>query len=136
MSLTPLVYKCIGVQILYLYEQKAKDPQGTVFSQSNRKVWCLFIHWFEERERRGLIYKDYRGPRTLFLWVSFFVKKVSFLPEIKNGVNAHSVCVSACSRLTPPHSLDLGQHLGGLVRMLFKSSAFFQKPKGFNKFWF
>lgn len=53
-----------------------------------------------------------------FYFCEFFfsVKKGYLLPEIKKGLNTHHVCISVCSLLTPPHSLDLCQHLGGPLR--------------------
>ena len=78
------------------------------------------VYFFSDlrRERDGHFAEMIESQEFYFcesLSLSFLVKDC-VLPEIKNGINTHCVCISACSLLTPPHSLGPCQHLGGPVR--------------------
>lgn len=93
---------------------KRQKTHREIFSQHNRNVWWLFSDLKRGREE-GYFAKIMESQEFCFCEFLFFVK-VSLLPEVENGVNTPGVCISACSLLTPPHSLELCQHLGGPVR--------------------
>lgn len=98
---------------------KSRGPHREEISSGLMETYGVYFFSDLRRERGGHFAEMIESQEFYFcefLFFFFFLVKDCVLPEIKNGINTHCVCISACSLLTPPHSLGLCQHLGGPVR--------------------
>ena len=110
------MYKSTGGPIFYLHEKWS--AHGEEVSSGLMEMYGVYFFSDSRRERGGHFVEMIESQEFYFcesLPLSLLVKDC-VLPEIKNGINTHCVCISASSLLTPPHSLGPCQHLGGPVR--------------------